>query len=68
MPSFQELFLSLIGHVPAGRTGRVTQAASQMFQNLRRERKSQAPPIFEGNNRLRRDIGLPPLDRRGLPL
>jgi hypothetical protein len=24
--------------------------------------------LFQGDNRLRRDIGLPPLDRHGLPM
>jgi len=71
MPRFYELLLSLVGHVPAIRPPRVTNAVSTPLAGSKRPkrgRKSQAPPLFQGNNRLRRDIGLPPVDDRGLPL
>ena len=71
MPSFYKLFLSIVGHVPAPRSFRVTHAASadsKAGKRPRRGRKGQAPPIFRGDNRLRRDIGLPPVDHRGLPI
>ena len=71
MPSFYKLFLSIVGHVPARRSFRMTHAASpdaKAGKRPRRGRKGQAPPIFHGDNRLRRDIGLPPIDHRGLPM
>ena len=71
MPSFYKLFLSIVGHVPAPRSFRMTHAASadgKPGTRPRRGRKGQAPPIFHGDNRLRRDIGLPPIDHRGLPM
>lgn len=71
MPRFYKLFLSIVGHVPAPRSFRVTHAASadgKAGTRPRRGRKGQAPPIFRGDNRLRRDIGLPPIDHRGLPM
>ena len=71
MPSFYKLFLSIVGHVPAPRSFRMTHAASadgKAGKRPRRGRKSQAPPVFRGDNRLRRDIGLPPIDHRGLPM
>ncbi|HEX4570689.1 MAG TPA: hypothetical protein VH184_09710 [Dongiaceae bacterium] len=71
MPSFYKLFLSIVGHVSAPRSFRVTHAASadgKAGTRPRRGRKGQAPPVFHGDNRLRRDIGLPPIDHRGLPM
>jgi hypothetical protein len=71
MPSFYKLFMSIVGHVPAPRSFRMTHAASadgKPGTRPRRGRKGQAPPIFHGDNRLRRDIGLPPIDHRGLPM
>ncbi|HZT20236.1 MAG TPA: hypothetical protein VFA23_12595 [Dongiaceae bacterium] len=71
MPGFYQLLLSIVGHGPASRDRTVTHAESRTADAAkpkRRGRKSQAPPLFRGDNRLRRDIGLPPLDDRGLPL
>jgi len=71
MPSFYKFILSIVGHVPAPRPFRVTHAASpdaEAGKRPRRGRKGQAPPVFRGDNRLRRDIGLPPIDHRGLPM
>lgn len=71
MPSFYELILSIVGHVSGARTSRLTHAASfaaSPQKRPKRRRKGQAPPLFQGDNRLRRDIGLPPLDRHGLPM
>ena len=69
MPKFYELLLAIVGHRSGSPT--VTHAAPAPKGGVRprrRGRKSQAPPLFRGDNRLRRDIGLPPLDERGLPL
>jgi hypothetical protein len=71
MPSFYELFLSIVGHVPGPRSPRVTHVAppdAKAGKRPRRKRKGQAPPVFRGDNRLRRGVGLPPVDERGLPL
>jgi hypothetical protein len=71
MPRFYELLLSIVGHVPGPRSPRVTHAApadAKAGKQPRRRRKGQAPPLFQGDNRLRRDIGLPPVDHRGLPM
>jgi hypothetical protein len=71
MPNFYELLLSIVGHVPGPRAPRVTHDApadAKAGKRPRRRRKGQAPPLFQGDNRLRRDIGLPPLDHRGLPM
>jgi hypothetical protein len=70
MPSFYQLLLSIVGHV-GPRASRMTHAASfaaSPRKRPKRGRKGQAPPLFQGDNRLRRDIGLPPLDRHGLPM
>jgi hypothetical protein len=71
MPSFYELILSIVGHVSGVRASCMTHAASfaaSPRKRPKRRRKGQAPPLFQGDNRLRRDIGLPPLDRHGLPM
>jgi hypothetical protein len=70
MPSFYELFLSIVGHVPGprSRVTHVAPGAGKAEKRPLRRRKGQAPPIFRGDNRLRRDVGLPPVDERGLPL
>jgi hypothetical protein len=71
MPNFYQLLLSIVGHVPGTRASRLTHAASLTAnprKRPKRRRKGQAPPFFAGDNRLRRDIGLPPLDRHGLPM
>ena len=71
MPNFYQLLLSIVGHVPGARASRLTHAASfaaSPRKRPKRGRKGQAPPLFQGDNRLRRDIGLPPLDRHGLPM
>ena len=68
MPSFYELFLSIVGHVPGPRSRRMTHLApsdAKAGKLPRRSRKGQAPPT---DNRLRRDVGLPPIDERGLPM
>ena len=71
MPNFYQLLLSIVGHVSGPRASRLTHAASfaaSPRKRPKRGRKGQAPPFFQGDNRLRRDIGLPPLDRHGLPM
>jgi hypothetical protein len=71
MPSFYELFLSIVGHVPVVRPSPLTPIApapAVRAKGPRRGRKGQAPPVFHGDNRLRADIGLPPLDRHGRPM
>ena len=71
MPSFYQLLLSIVGHVSAPRESSLTHAASSAAsprKRAKRGRKGQAPPLFRGDNRLRRDVGLPPLDRHGLPM
>jgi hypothetical protein len=69
MSNFSELFQALAGRAAAAMFARLTEAAS-VLRRLSAEwrRESQAPPIFLGDNHLRRDIGLPPLDDRGWPL
>ena len=71
MSSFYEFILSIVGHVSGARVSSMTHAASfaaNPRKRPKRRRKGQAPPFFAGDNRLRRDIGLPPLDRHGLPM
>ncbi len=69
MPNFNELFVIA---PRAAIVDQLTQAARALLQRRRkrsRQRVGRAPPaLFQGNNHLRRDIGLPPLDRNGLPL
>jgi hypothetical protein len=69
VPNFNELFVfapraAIVDHL--------TQAAKALLQRRRkrsRQRIGRAPPaLFQGNNHLRRDIGLPPLDRNGMPM
>ena len=69
MPNFNELFVfapraAIVDHL--------TQAAKSLLQRRRRRGRQRIgrapPPLFLGNNHLRRDIGLPPLDRNGLPM
>ena len=71
MTNFFELFLSTGGRAPVAIVERLTQAASGLFgRRLPRSRKRVTPahPIFPGNNHLRRDIGLPPVDSHGRPI
>ena len=71
MTNFFQLFLSASGRAPVAIVDRLTQAASALFSRQHRrgrQRESQAPPILLGNNYLRRDIGLPPVDSRGWPI
>jgi hypothetical protein len=69
--NFFDLFLSASGRAPTAIVERLTQAASALFNRPRpggRRREGPAPPIFLGNNHLRRDIGLPPVDSHGRPI
>jgi hypothetical protein len=71
MPSFYQLILSMVGQASGLRSSRVTHAGPSRAKRIRprgRGWRGQSPPIFMGNNHLRRDIGLPPLDRCGRPL
>jgi hypothetical protein len=63
MASFYELFLSFAARAPAVWVRRIRRARPKP-----REARSDLPEIFLGNRRLRRDIGLPPVDERGWPL
>ena len=70
MTNFLDLFLSA-GRAPTAIMERLTQAASALFnrpQPRGRRREGPAPPIFLGNNHMRRDIGLPPVDSCGRPI
>jgi hypothetical protein len=69
--NFLDLFLSAGGRAPTAIMERLTQAASALFNRPRprgRRREGPAPPIFLGNNHMRRDIGLPPVDSCGRPI
>jgi hypothetical protein len=69
--NFFDLFLSAGGRAPTAIMERLTQAASALFNRRRpqgRRREGPAPPIFLGNNHMRRDIGLPPVDSCGWPI
>ena len=71
MSNFFELFLSAGGRAPVAVVERLAQAASALFNQgppRGQMRESPAPPVFLGNNHLRRDIGLPPVDRHGRPI
>ena len=71
MTNFFELFLSTGGQAPVAIVERLSQAALALFGRPRprgRRREGPAPPIFLGNNHLRRDIGLPPIDSYGRPI
>ena len=71
MSNFNELFFFAPGRARAAIVDSLTQAARALHRRrrrLRRQRIGRAPPLFLGNNHLRRDIGLPPLDRNGRPL
>ena len=71
MTNFFDLFLSASGRAPAAIVERLTQAASALFNRPRpggQRREGPAPPVFLGNNHLRRDIGLPPVDSNGWPI
>jgi hypothetical protein len=67
--NFFELFVSAGGRAPSAVVQRLTQAAASLFGRRRgRRRVGPAPPLFPGNNHLRRDIGLPPVDSYGRPI
>jgi hypothetical protein len=69
--NFNELFFFAPGRARAAIVDGLTQAARALLhrrRRLRRQRIGRAPPLFLGNNHLRRDIGLPPLDGNGRPL
>jgi len=69
--NFNELFFFAPGRARAAIVNGLTQAARALLhrrRRLRRQRIGRAPPLFLGNNHLRRDIGLPPLDGNGRPL
>ncbi len=71
MTNFFNLFLSAGGRAPTAVVDRLTQAASALFNRRQLRggrREGPAPPIFLGNNHLRRDIGLPPVDSHGRPM
>ncbi|MGH6682828.1 MAG: hypothetical protein ACRECA_02690 [Pseudolabrys sp.] len=68
MSNFRELFLSSRNRASAAVIDGLTQAARAFLHRRRRrgrQRVGRAPPVFLGNNHLRRDIGLPPVDRYG---
>jgi len=69
--NFFEMFVFAGGRAPAAIVGRLNQAASALFRRPRprkRKRIGPSPPLFLGNNHLRRDIGLPPVDSGGWPI
>lgn len=71
MSNFNELFFFAPGRARAAIVDGLTQAARALLHRRRRQgrqRIGRAPPIFLGNNHLRRDIGLPPVDSRGWPI
>ena len=68
MSNFSELFLISRGRTGAAVIDGLTHAARAFLIRRRRrarQRVGRAPPLFLGNNHLRRDIGLPPIDRYG---
>ena len=68
MSNFNELLFIAPGRARAAIVDGLTQAARALLHRRRRlgrRRIGRAPPLFLGNNHLRRDIGLPPLDRDG---
>ena len=68
MPNFNELFYLSRGRTRVAILDSLTQAARALLHRRRRQgrqRIGRAPPLFLGNNHLRRDIGLPPVDRDG---
>jgi hypothetical protein len=66
LANFFELLLAA-GSRPASAVGRLVRAAAK---HLPRSRRRPAEPISASilSSRLRRDIGLPPVDSRDLPL
>lgn len=71
MTNFFELFLSTGGRAPVAIVDRLVETASAVFNRRPRSgrrRIGPTPPIFLGNNHLRRDIGLPPVDSHGRPI
>jgi hypothetical protein len=71
MSNFYELFLSAGSRAPASILARLAAAATHLFKRRKRRgrrRETAAPPIYLGDNRMRRDLGLPPVDRHGWPL
>ncbi len=71
MSNFNELFFMSRGRASAAVIDGLTHAARAFLVRRRRrgrQRIGRAPPLFLGNNHLRRDIGLPPLDRHGQPM
>jgi hypothetical protein len=67
---FFEMFLSAGGRTPAAIIEHLAQAALALFSRAnqrRRRRDGRVPPHYLGNNHLRQDIGLPPVDTRGWP-
>jgi len=65
MSNFYELFLASGGRASLAMLARLSTVASFLFN---RRGDGPAPPIFLGDNHLRRDLGLPPLDRDGRPV
>ena len=63
--NFFELFLPAGGQRPAAIVDRLNQAAIALFDRVSRRRlgwDGGVPAHYLGNNHLRRDIGLPPVD------
>lgn len=52
----------------AGTAARMLWGAAETLDRREDDRRSEPLPAFRGRNSLREDIGLPPLDRDGLPL
>ena len=70
MASFFEHILSSPGRAPAAIADRLVRAAMALFHRRRNRRKriDLALSAFRNNNRLRSDVGLPPVDPAGRPL
>ena len=70
MANFFELILSSRSRRSAGITDRLVRAAVDLIHRRRNRRKriDLALSAFRTNNRLRSDIGLPPVDSAGRPL
>lgn len=65
LTSIIEPLLTATGRMPIAVAHRLTQAVKSLVDRVGRRRpeaKYRLPDSFRGNNHLRRDIGLPPVD------
>jgi hypothetical protein len=65
---FDQLFPSFAGRAPSRTAGRLSRGVSSWRRRRAARRRRRTPLPMPADNHLRRDIGLPPVDKSGWPL